>query len=176
LTRFFQQGISMLKTRIAFAAAACAALALLPSAASTRERNAEARQHISVWADSFSAAFTPGLWEGEMQAFDSAGKLVETTKNPSCIKPGESNKLATEMHDAMNSIADVGDCTSRSGGTGSLDLEMRCTMGDRQVTFLSNGQYSDGAVAWNVDFKFTGPDAPQAQSMKVTARRTRTSC
>ncbi|MFM5948715.1 MAG: hypothetical protein ACKOPM_05705 [Novosphingobium sp.] len=166
----------MSKPRFAIAAAACAALALLPSAASTQERNAETRQHLTVWADSFSAAFSPGWWEGEMQAFDSNGKMVDSTKSPSCIKSGESNRLATEMHDAMNSIADVGDCTSRSGGAGSLDLEMRCTMGDRQVTFLSKGQYSDGAVDWTVDFKFTGPDAPTAQSMKVTARRTRTSC
>lgn len=166
----------MFTTRIALASAACTALALLPSAASTQERNAQAKKDISVWAESFTTAFSPGWWEGEMQAFDSTGKLVESTKNPSCIKAGESNRLATDMRDAMNSIAEVGDCTSRSGGAGSLDLEMRCSMGERQVTFQSSGQYSDGAVSWNVDFKFTGLDAPTAQSMKVIAKRTRTTC
>ena len=166
----------MKRNALALIVTASAALALLPGTAATQEKNAQAKRDIAVWADSFTTAFSPGWWDGEMQAFDAKGNATETTSNPSCIKAGESNKLAADMREAMTMLADVGDCTSQSGGQGSLNLEMRCSVGDRQVNFLSKGQYSDGKVDWAVDFTFTGPDAPKGQSMKVSARRTRKNC
>ena len=161
--------------RTTLAALAVAACALVPASAQAQQSKDAAKADVATWGKALSAAFTPGYWEGEMQELDSTGKVVNSDNKPDCIKEGEAGKLGASLGEMFNMIVDMADCTTQSGGPGSLNLTMSCSApGGKQMTFASSGAFTDGQVSWTVDFKAQGEGAPESRSMRMTARKTKT--
>jgi Protein of unknown function (DUF3617) len=160
--------------------ATLAALGLAFGSANAIAQNSDktaVKADIANWSEAMSAAFTPGWWDGQMQAFDGDGKETESDSKPACIKPGEGNKMGQEVGGMFAKMVDNADCTSVSGGRGSLDLKLICiTPNQTRIEFESNGTYSDGAVDWTVKFVTDSKSKAEAGSMKVSARRIRKSC
>jgi len=164
-------------SRTLLAALALGAFTFVPAAAQAQQSKEAAKADIAAWGQSISTAFTPGYWEGEMQELDATGKVLNSENKPDCIKPGESSKLGSSLGEMFTSIVEMADCTTTSGGPGSLNLKLECLApGNKHMTFVSAGSYSDGQVNWNVDFKAEGEGAPESRSMKMNARRTQTTC
>lgn len=167
----------MAVSRTLLAAVAIGSLAMVPASAQAQQSKEAAKADVGAWSQSVSAAFSPGYWEGEMQELDAAGKVINSESKPDCIKAGESSKLGSSLGDMFTMMIDMADCTTTAGGPGSLDLKVDCLApGNKHMTFVSAGTYSDGLVNWTVDFKAEGEGAPEARSMRMTARRTQTTC
>lgn len=163
--------------RTFLAALTVAGLALVPAAAQAQQSKESVKADVSAWGQSISQAFTPGYWEGEMKELDATGKVISSETKPDCIKEGESGKLGSSLGEMFAMMADVADCTTTSGGPGSLNLKLACQApGNKQMTLVSAGSYSDGQVSWSIDFNAQGDGAPESRSMQVSARRTSMTC
>ncbi|MCC6926406.1 DUF3617 family protein [Novosphingobium sp.] len=159
------------------AALTVAGIALIPVSATAQQSKEAAKRDVTAWGQSISQAFGPGYWEGEMKEYDAAGNVVKTENNPDCIKEGESSKLGTSLGEMFNMIVDMADCTTTSGGPGSLNLKLECLApGNKRMTFNSFGTYGTDQVNWGIDFKAEGEGAPESRSMKVVARRVKNTC
>lgn len=164
-------------SRTLLAAFAVASFAFVPAAAQAQQDKATAKADIVTWSQAVSQAFGPGYWEGEMKELDAAGNVVNSENKPDCIKAGESSKMASSLGDMFTMIVDMADCTTVSGGPGSLNLRLDCQApGNKRMSITSSGTFSDGVVSWGVDFKADGDAAPESRSMRMTARRTKTTC
>jgi len=54
---------------------------------------------------------------------------------------------------------------------------MECQAGgNKHMVFVSAETYGGDQVNWTVDFKADGEGAPEARSMRMTARKTKATC
>jgi hypothetical protein len=159
------------------AALSVAGFALVPAAAQAQQSKESAKADIKTWSESIGAAFSAGYWEGSMQELDAAGNVVSSEDKPDCIKPGESSKLGSSLGDMFAMMTDVADCTTTSGGAGSLNLKLECLApGGKHLLLTSEGTYGGDQVSWNVTFKGEGEGAPESRMMRMNARKTKATC
>jgi hypothetical protein len=48
--------------------------------------------------------------------------------------------------------------------------------GGKHLVLTSDGTYGGDQVSWNVSFKGEGEGAPESRMMRMSARKTKTSC
>ncbi len=168
----------MPSNRNLLAALTVAGFALVPASAMAQQSKEAAKADVATWTSSLGQAFSPGFWEGEMKELDAQGNVVKSENKPDCIKAGEGNQLSNSLGEMFTMMIDKADCTTTSGGTGSIDLKMVCAVpgGGKQMTFISSGNYSEGLVNWDFKFNASGEGAPEARSITLVARRTKTTC
>lgn len=132
---------------------------------------------VANWSDGLSAAFAPGYWEGELKVFDGAGNIIDRDATPSCIKPGEGNKMGGELAQAMGELTKTGKCRSVSGGRRSLNLTLTCALPDgSNIVLKSSGNYDPTTVNWNFELEVPGGTGSGMSRMTVSAKRTRATC
>ncbi|MFM5907337.1 MAG: DUF3617 family protein [Novosphingobium sp.] len=152
-------------------------MVLLPAASGAQQSKEAAKADIALWSQSISAAFTPGYWEGETLEIGGDGQVVKKNSDPECIKPGEASKLGTQLAGMFARIVENADCATTAGKPGSLAFTLKCTVGGgKAMSFNSSGTYSDGQVFWAIEMNAEGEGAPRANSLRVTAKRTKTTC
>lgn len=163
--------------RILLAAMTVAGFALVPAQAQAQQSKESAKADIKTWSQAVGSAFSNGYWEGTMQELDAAGNVISSEDKPDCIKPGESGKLGTSLGDMFTMVVDMADCTTTSGGSGSLNLKLECMApGGKRMLLTSEGTYGGDQVSWNVNFKAEGEGAPESRAMRMTARKTKATC
>lgn len=163
--------------RILLAALSVAGFALVPASAQAQPSKEAAKADIKTWSQAIGTAFSPGYWEGSMQELDGAGKVISSEDKPDCIKQGEGSELGTSLGEMFTMIVDMADCTSTSGGAGSLNLKLECTApGGKRMVLTSDGTYGGDQVSWNFSFKGEGEGAPDSRIMRMTARKTKATC
>ena len=166
----------MKSSRLALAAVALCALSLAPANAQSTNSDAVKRD-IATWTASFDRAFAPGLWDTETQELDANGKVVESDRGPDCIKVGETNKMGAELAEAMYSLVAITDCTSSSGGPGSLNLTVNCAAPNGlNFRFQSSGSYSGTQTDWTMKFNSSDNDPASNKTLKLVARRQANAC
>jgi hypothetical protein len=58
-----------------------------------------------------------------------------------------------------------------------LAFTLQCTVpGGKRMSFTSDGTYSDGQVTWSIGMQADGEGAPRGTTLRVTAKRTKTTC
>lgn len=167
----------MPSARILLAALTVAGFTLAPASAQAQQSKEAAKADIATWSQAIGTAFSPGYWEGAMQELDAAGNVISSEDKPDCIKEGESNQLGSSLGEMFTMMIDMADCTSTSGGAGSLNLKLECLApGGKRLVMTSDGTYSGDQVSWNFSFKGEGEGAPESRIMRMTARKTNTTC
>ncbi len=167
----------MTVSRTLLSALALGAFALVPAAAQAQQSKEAAKADIKTWGQAVGNAFSPGYWEGSMQELDGAGNVLSSEEKPDCIKLGEGSKLGTSLGEMFTMIVDMSDCTTTSGGVGSLNLKLECLApGGKRMVLASDGTYGGDQVTWNVSFKAEGEGAPESRMMRMSARKTKTTC
>jgi hypothetical protein len=163
--------------RLFLTALSVAGLALVPASAQAQQSKEAAKADIKTWSQSISTAFSPGYWEGAMQELDGAGNVISSEDKPDCIKEGEGSKLGSSLGDMFTMVVEMSDCTTTSGGAGSLNLKLECLApGGKRMVLTSDGTYGGDQVSWNVSFKAEGEGAPESRMMRMNARKTKTTC
>jgi hypothetical protein len=163
--------------RLFLATLTVAGFALVPASAQAQQSKDTVKADIKTWSQSVSTAFSPGYWEGSMQELDGAGKVISSENKPDCIKEGEGNKLGSSLGEMFTMIVDMADCTSTSGGAGSLNLKLECMApGGKRLVLTSDGTYGGDQVSWNFSFKGEGEGAPESRMMRMSARKTKPTC
>jgi hypothetical protein len=167
----------MTVSRTLLAAMALGTFAMIPANAQAQQSKEAAKADIKTWSQAVGTAFSPGYWEGSMQELDGSGNVISSEDQPDCIKEGEASKLGSSLGEMFTMIVDMADCTTTSGGAGSLNLKLECSApGGKHMVLTSDGTYGGDQVSWNVNFKADGEAAPESRSMRMTARKTKTTC
>lgn len=167
----------MTVSRTLLAALALGTFALVPAGAQAQQSKDAAKADIKTWSQAIGTAFSSGYWEGTMQELDAAGNVVSTEEKPDCIKEGEASKLGSSLGEMFTMIVDMSDCTTTSGGAGSLNLKLECLApGGKRMVLTSDGTYGGDQVSWNVSFKAEGEGATESRMMRMNARKTKTTC
>lgn len=163
--------------RTILAALTVAGFALAAIPAQAQQSKEAAKADIKIWSEAIGTAFSPGYWEGQMQELDAAGNILSSEDKPDCIKEGEASKLGSSLGEMFTMIVDMADCTTISGGPGSLNLSVECQVpGGKRMKLTSDGSYTGDQVNWNFSFKGEGEGAPESRSMRMSARKTKTTC
>lgn len=163
--------------RTLLAALTVAGFALVPASAQAQQNKEAAKADIKTWGQAVSMAFSNGYWEGSMQELDAAGNVISTEEKPDCIKEGDGSKLGNSLSEMFTMIVDMADCTSTSGGAGSLSLKLECLApGGKRMALASEGTYGGDQVSWSVSFKGEGEGAPESRTMRMSARKTKATC
>jgi hypothetical protein len=163
--------------RTFLAALTVAGFALAAFPAQAQQSKESAKADIKTWSQAIGTAFSPGYWEGSMQELDAAGNVVSSDDKPDCLKEGEANKLGSSLGEMFTMMIDMADCTTTSGGAGSLNLKLDCQApGGKRMLLASDGSYTGDQVSWNVSFRGEGEGAPESRMMRLTARKTRSTC
>ncbi|MEY4952554.1 MAG: hypothetical protein RL299_978 [Pseudomonadota bacterium] len=167
----------MTVSRTLLAALALGTFALAPASAQAQQSKEAAKADIKTWSQAVGTAFSPVYWEGSMQELDAAGNVISSDDKPDCIKDGEGSKLGTSLGEMFTMIVDMSDCTTISGGAGSLNLKLECLApGGKRMVLASDGAYGGDQVSWTVSFKAEGEGAPESRLMRMTARKTQATC
>jgi hypothetical protein len=160
----------MTVSRTLLAALALGTFALAPASAQAQQSKEAAKADIKTWSQAVGTAFSPGYWEGSMQELDAAGNVISSDDKPDCIK-------GTSLGEMFTMIVDMSDCTTISGGAGSLNLKLECLApGGKRMVLASDGAYGGDQVSWTVSFKAEGEGAPESRLMRMTARKTQATC
>lgn len=163
--------------RFLLAALSVAGLALVPTSAQAQQGKDTAKADIKTWSQAVGTAFSPGYWEGSMQELDAAGNVISSEEKPDCIKEGEASKLGSSLGEMFTMIVDMADCSTTSGGAGSLNLKLECLApGGKRMVLTSDGSYGSDQVSWNVSFKGEGEGAPESRMMRMSAHKTKSTC
>ncbi|WP_309751249.1 DUF3617 family protein [Novosphingobium sp.] len=135
-----------------------------------------AKRDVNTWAETMGESFSPGKWEGTMQTTEE-GEAQPPKPSTDCFKPGGLNPMFAELRDVFLMVIDNTECTTQSGGKGSLDLVLDCRRDDGgHIRFASSGARTADSVQWAVDVTSDGPGAFGTSRMQITSRKVADQC
>lgn len=158
---------------LSFAVVPALSQAQAPTQPQTRE---SAKRDVAVWADAVDSAFTAGSWQASMEAVEGSGK-PQTESSTDCLEGNEMLSSFTALEDVFVSLIDNTDCTTQSGGKGSLALTLECQRGDGgRMRFVSTGTSTTTSVDWTVSITSEGPGAFEPSRMTIRAKKVADQC
>lgn len=163
--------------RTALTLAFTAGLASAPASLSAQNHDpAPVKGDVNAWADAMGASFAPGKWEGTTTIIgDGVAKPDETSTD--CVKPGSLNPMFADLRDAFTVVIENTDCTTQSGGAGSMALVLDCRRSDGgHMRFASQGTSTATTVDWSIDISSDGPGAFAPSRMQLHARKISDTC
>lgn len=158
---------------LSFAAIPTLTQAQSPAQPQSRE---SAKRDVAVWADAAESAFTPGKWEATVESAEGGAKPQSETSTD-CLEGSDMLSSFNVLEEVFVGLIDNTDCTTQSGGKGSLAFTMQCQRGDGgRMRFVSTGTTTPTSVEWTINATSEGPGAFEPMRMSVRARKVADQC
>ena len=160
-----------------FVLMSAAALALGMAAAqgvSAQSGASDTDKAVQDYKAALDAAYMPGYWNGSFEELDASGKVIDSNTTPSCIAADDQQSFSSTMVEAVAMIRNTGNCTSTSGGPGSLNFSLTCkTANGDMLSFVSTGSYKPGVSS---ELRITIGMPGSESTMHVTSQKVSDNC